>query len=306
MHERVSVVIVGAGPAGIAAGMFLKRAGVEPLLLDEREPGGLLREANLVENYPGFPGGISGRELASLMAHQMEKLGVRLEKGSATKVSPKNGSFVTETETDTYESDAVIIATGTAPKRVEIEGARELEGRRLFYGLASIGTDDIRDKRVLVLGGGDAAFDYAINMSTRGNSVTIVSRSAASCLPLLLERADARGIEISEGCVPERMMESTDGVRVECACGDDKKVFEADIVIVAHGREPRVDMLPPELRKRIDDPGERPPMTGIEGLFVAGDVVRGIHRQAAIAAGDGVLAAMHVEKLLKKRGGVES
>lgn len=306
MHERVSVVIVGGGPAGIAAGMFLKRAGVEPLLLDEREPGGLLWEANLVENYPGFPGGISGRELASLMTQQMEKLGVRLEKRSVTKVSPKNGSFVTETETNTYESDAVIIATGTAPKRVEIEGARELEGRRLFYGLASIETDDIRGKRLLVLGGGDAAFDYAINMSTRGNSVTIVSRSTASCLPLLLERAKARGIEISEGCVSERMMESADGVRVECACGDDKKVFEADMVIVACGREPRVDILPPELRERIDDPGERPPMTGIEGLFVAGDVVRGIHRQTAIAAGDGVLAAMHVEKLLKKRGGVVS
>ncbi|MCJ7489823.1 MAG: FAD-dependent monooxygenase, partial [Thermoplasmata archaeon] len=86
MHERVSVVIVGAGPAGIAAGMFLKRAGVEPLLLEKREPGGLLREANLVENYPGFPGGISGRELASLMTHQMEKLGVRLEKRTVTKV----------------------------------------------------------------------------------------------------------------------------------------------------------------------------------------------------------------------------
>ena len=306
MHERVSVVIVGAGPAGIAAGMFLKRAGVELLLLDEREPGGLLREANLVENYPGFPDGISGRELASLMTQQMEKLGVRLEKRFVTKVSPKDHSFVTETKTDTYESDAVIIATGTAPKKVEMEGAIELEGRRLFYGLASIETDDIRDKRVLILGGGDAAFDYAINMSTRGNSVTIASRSTASCLPLLLERAEARGIEIFEKCVSERMMESTDGVRVECARDDDKKVFEADIVIVAHGREPRVDMLPPELRERIDDSGERPPMTGIEGLFVAGDVVRGIHRQAAIAAGDGVLAAMHVEKLLKKRGGVVS
>jgi len=306
MHEKVSVVIVGAGPAGIAAGMFLKRAGVEPLLLEEREPGGLLRDANLVENYPGFPGGISGKELASLMVHQMEKLGVRLEKGAATKVSPKDHSFVTETETGTYESDAVIIATGTAPKKLEIEGARELEGQRQFYGLSSIGTDDIHGKRVLVLGGGDAAFDYAINMSTRGNSVPIVSRSTASCLPLLLERAEARGIEISEGCNPERMMESTDGVRVECTCDDEKKIFEADIVIVAYGREPRVDMLPPELRERIDDSGEGPPITGIEGLFVAGDVVRGIHRQAAIAAGDGILAAMHVDKLLKKRGGVES
>ncbi|MCJ2533151.1 MAG: NAD(P)/FAD-dependent oxidoreductase [Candidatus Thermoplasmatota archaeon] len=306
MHEKVSVVIVGAGPAGIAAGMFLKRAGVEPLLLEEREPGGLLREANLVENYPGFPGGISGKELASLMVHQMEKLGVRLEIRSVTKISPKGRSFVTETETGTYESDTVIIATGTAPKKLEIEGAGELEGRRLFYGLASIGTDAIRGKRVLVLGGGDAAFDYAINMSTRGNPVAIVSRSTASCLPLLLERAEARGIEVSEGCTPERMTESMDEVVVECACGDEKKIFKADIVTAAYGREPRVDMLPSELRERVDDSGEGPPMTGIEGLFVAGDVVRGIHRQAAIAAGDGILAAMHVEQLLRKRGGVES
>ncbi len=306
MHERVSVVIVGAGPAGIAAGMFLKRAGVEPLLLDEREPGGLLREANLVENYPGFPGGVSGKELASLMVHQMEKLGVRLEKRSVTKISSKDRSFVIETETDTYESDAVIIATGTAPKKAEIEGAGELEGRRLFYGLSSIGTDDVRGKRVLVLGGGDAAFDYAINMSARGNSVAIVSRSTASCLPLLLERAKAGGIEVSEGYVSERMTESTNGVRVECARGDEKKVFETDIVVVAHGREPRIDLLPSELKERIDDSGERPPMTGVQGLFVAGDVVRGIHRQAAIAAGDGVHAAMLVEQLLKRRGGVVS
>ncbi len=305
MHEKMSVIIVGAGPAGIAAGMFLKRAGVELILLDEREPGGLLREANLVENYPGFPGGISGRELASLMVNQMEMLGVRFEKSAVTEVSPKDHSFVVETDTNTYESDAVIIATGTEPKRIEIDGARELEGRRLFYGLSSIGIDDVRGKRVLVLGGGDAAFDYAINMSARENSVTVISRSAASCLPLLLERAEARGVEISEGCASERMVESSDGVAVECICGGGRKVFEADIVIVAHGREPRLDMLSLELRERIDDSGERPPMTGIEGLFVAGDVVRGIHRQAAIAAGDGVLAAMHVEKLLK-RGGVES
>jgi thioredoxin reductase (NADPH) len=306
MHERVSVAIIGAGPAGIAAAIFLKRAGLEPLLLEEREPGGLLREANFVENYPGFPGGIVGRDLADLMVQQMQELGVRLESGSAKRVSLKGRSFVVETGERTYESDAVIVATGTSPKRIDVEGAMGLEGRRLFYRLSSLGADAVKGRRSTVLGGGDAAFDYAINLSERGSSsIRIVARSTGSCLPLLQERARARGIEIIEGCAVIRMMGSNVGVRIECVCGDDEKVLESDLVVVAHGREPRLESLAPELRDSIRDPAERPPLTEVEGLFFAGDVVRGIHRQAAVAAGDGVLAAMHVEKLLKKRRGAE-
>ena len=301
MDERVKVVIVGAGPAGAAAGIFLKRAGIEPLLIEEREPGGLLREANLVENYPGFPNGIVGRDLADLIGRQLSRLDVRTVRTSAKMVSSDGGSYFVDTDEGTVASDAVVIATGTAPRRAVFEGAAELEGERLFYGVSVLHPDDLRGKSVIILGGGDAAFDYAINLSDNGASVTILSRSDPSCLPLLAERARDRDVKLMVGCEVARLERTGEGVSVSYDGGRGELDMTADMVIVAHGRDPRLELLDPALRRRADT--REPPSTGIPGLFFAGDVARGKHRQAAIAAGDGVVAAMMIEQSFKEGDG---
>jgi thioredoxin reductase (NADPH) len=300
VREEVNVVVVGAGPAGSAAAVFLKRAGIEPVLLEESVPGGLLREANLVENYPGFPAGIVGEDLADLIAKQLERLDVRVERRSAVNIEAGGENrFVIRTEGAEYEAHAVVVATGTAPRRIGGDWAGELEGRALFYGLSSLDLDAVEGRRVAVLGGGDAAFDYALNLQARGGSVKVILRTAPTCLPLLLDRAAERGIEVHDGCLVERIDEAGGELKVACA---GEKVFECDLVVVAHGREPRLEALAPDLVESVRSSAELLPETTTDGLYVAGDVVRGRCRQTAIAAGDGVLAAMKVIDFLKERG----
>lgn len=299
MREEVSVVVVGAGPAGCAAAIFLKRAGFEPVLLEESTPGGLLREANLVENYPGFPEGITGRDLADLIREQLARLEIRPRSAHVKAISTDGPVFVVQTDDSEYESKAVIMATGTVPRKLDIPGARELEGRRLFYGLALLDLESLAGKRIVILGGGDAAFDYALNLRAHGNSLVVVTRSTPTCLPLLRERAEERGIEVLGGCVPQSIEESGGEVKVMCP-GD--RDLACDLVVVAHGREPRLEALSAELAELVRASADIHPETAVEGFYVAGDVIRGKYRQTAIAAGDGVLAAMKLIQLLEERG----
>ncbi|UCE45812.1 MAG: NAD(P)/FAD-dependent oxidoreductase [Methanobacteriota archaeon] len=300
MDERVSVVVIGSGPAGAAAGMFLKRAGLEPLLLEEGEPGGLLREANLVENYPGFPEGIVGGDLASLIEMQLKRLQVKLDQTEAINVIVDDDGFLTTTASGRYVSDYVVIATGTSPRRTNIPGAAEIEGRLLHYGVSSLKPKNIVGKRIAVLGGGDAAFDYAINLSGKGGSVTIISRSEPTCLSLLVERARARGVDVITGGNITELSEAANRVAINFEHDGSTSEIISDLIIVAYGREPRLDALDPSLKEGLTV--DRPPVTNIPGLFIAGDVARGMNRQASIAVGDGVLAAMMIQQLLRDGG----
>jgi len=301
MEERVNVVVIGAGPAGAAAAIYLKRAGFDPLLIEEGEPGGLLREANLIENYPGFPNGIVGSELALLIAKQLKHLEVRMKRATVKRVSIFEQSFETETDTDTYISDNLIIASGTRPRKTEIPGTEAVEGSSLFYGVSSLSQEMVWGKRVSILGGGDAAFDYAVNLSDKGGSVKVISRSAPTCLQLLLSRARERGVEVLIGREVVGFADTPDGVAIALESGEGHGEFVADIVIVAFGREPQLEFMDDGLMNMMKT--DNPPETGVLGLFLIGDVARGRNRQAAIAAGDGVLSAMMVERLLDYRGG---
>ena len=303
MDERVKVVVIGAGPAGAASGIFLKRAGLEPLVIEERRVGGLLNEANLVENYPGFPEGISGTDLVALIRAQLSRLDVHVVEDKATSTNITDESFITRTAGGKeYTSPALIVATGTVPKKAVIPGAAAIEGSKLFYEVSSIETKLIQSSRITVLGGGDAAYDYAINLSRRGGRVTIISRSPPSCLKLLKDRAQGLGVEVLQGHVVKEFAETDNHVAVSCESGkgEGRHHHACDLVVVAHGREPRLDAFSPELMGRLSE--ANPPVTGVPGLFIAGDVARGTHRQATIAAGDGVLAAMMVQRFLEERG----
>ena len=298
MDERVKAAIVGAGPAGIAAGVYLQRYGLEPLVLEQGEPGGLLREANLVENYPGFPQGIPGRELVALFARQMDRLGVRVSKACVDRVAAVDDGFAIDTDRGSYEADSVVIASGTAPRRISVPGADTLERMgRLFHGLSMFPFDDLAGAKVAIVGGGDAAFDYSLNLRDRGHEVVVLSRSGPSCLPLLLDRAVEAGVDVRIGADVKRLEEADDGLFAMCAdCS-----IAASAVVVACGREPRLDFVDEGLRSKLAGTVDVP-STAVPGLYVAGDVVRGRNRQASIAVGDGVLAAMMIERSISNRG----
>ncbi len=297
MREETQVIIVGAGPAGIASAIYLRRAGRELMLLEREELGGLLRNANLVENYPGFPKGIRGTDLVNLFSEQLGHLSVKATKAEAKSIELHRGLFQVRTQEDVLASRTLILATGTRPKRLPLKGADGLLGERVFSEVVDMPLGRISGKRVVIIGGGDGAFDYGLNLTGRGAEVTIVSRSEPTCLSLLKARAEASGIGVMDGATVDRLREMDDEVSVSLNDGRDETELRADYILVACGREPNIEVLGKALRSRIGD-GKEIPRTNVQGLFMAGDVVRGAHRQTAIAVGDGVHAAMLADAFL--------
>lgn len=296
MDEMGSVTIVGAGPAGISAAIYLQRAGFEPLLLEEDVPGGLLRRAMVVENYPGFPEGIAATRLADLFCEHLQTLGGSVTKASVDRLSRSDdGTYTVSTSVEEHLSRAVIVATGTKAKIIAIEGLRAAEGHRVFYDLLKLLAIARAREKIVVYGGGDAAFDLGLNLSQRGHEVVILCRSRAHCLPLLRERADQNSIRVVEGRSIVRVMDRK-RFRLEL---EGMETIEADRLLIACGREPRLDILGPSLVGLLMS-GDRTSVTGIPGLYLAGDVVADGRRQVGIAIGSGLTAAMLAEQYLRK------
>jgi thioredoxin reductase (NADPH) len=295
-----NIPVVGGGPAGIAAAVQLKRSGLVPVLFCSGEPGGLLRNANLVENYLGFPGGVTGKELVALFLKQLAEHDISIRREEVLKIGMAGEGdvgYAIRTDSGTTTSPAVIVATGTVPKKAGIPGEDDLPPDRIHYDVADIDTTSIDGGTMLVIGGGDAAFDYALNLGRGGAKVMIAFRADAPiCLPLLMDIASRdESIVVRAGETVDSLEDVHDGVKATI----EGVPLVADGVVVAVGREPNV--------KIIDgySPPPRCPLDmepdGFPGLFLAGDVRWGRYRQATIAAGDGLLAAMKAAEYLGRR-----
>ena len=254
-----------------------------------------------MENYPGFPGGVRGEDLIERMSKQLDSLGVRVTRACVENISLSARAFLVKSDGGMFSARTLIVATGTLP-RSDTLGSRSLLGTKIFNELTEMPLDRIAGKRVIVVGGGDAAFDYALNLLGRGADVIVVSRSKPKCLSLLLARAEAAGAEIVVGANPKSVAGASSGVRLLCQRSDGSVGFTADFVLMACGRVPNLGLLSPALRKKIGKLSIIP-RTNVPGLFVAGDVVRGAHRQTGIAVGDGIRAAMLAEEYLRKGAG---
>jgi thioredoxin reductase len=284
------VLVIGGGPAGLATGVQLTRLGLACCVFEGAAPGGLLHNANLVENYPGFPQGIRGPQLCRRFAQQARRVGVRLIPQAVTELSFWEGVFTAVTPAGTYTSLAAVIATGTQPVRltgVDLPAGREGRVQYEVYPLRRA-----RGRRVVIVGAGDAAFDYALNLG-RKNSVIILNRGTQrKCLPLLWERTQAcPRIEYrSEITVTGLSAGAQGGLTVECSSPTGATYLAADYLLGALGRTPQLDFVAAELLKQA-------PMLEQAGiLHLVGDVKNGIFRQTAIAVGDGILAAMQLHQ----------
>lgn len=288
------VVIIGAGPAGIAASIYLKRAGFEPHVIEKGEIGGLLLNANLVENYPGFPEGIRGRDLVEVFKKQLSRLGIEVTKGQVSKVIPKDGQFIITVDETEIISRSLIVASGTEPKALGIPGESELSGRKLFYEIKDIPPRKKNDTYVII-GGGDAAFDYALNLASEVKSMDIIFRGKhPKCLPLLSERVSAiENIKPHPKILP-KAFEEHDGIITKCISASQEIDFSSDYALIACGRKTKMDFMPELEQVKIDEDGG----CDIPGLFIAGDVRRGKKRQTGIAVGDGIICAMSTAEFL--------
>jgi thioredoxin reductase (NADPH) len=299
MVHRNKVTIIGAGPAGLAAAIYLQRAMLRPQILEKDQPGGLLRNAYWVENYPGFPGGLKGAALADLFVTHAHRLGVSVTRSVVRHVRSQKNCFVIDTSRGRILSSAVIITTGTVPRTLKLSGSEAIAGSRLFYEPTSLPLkQDDRNKRILVIGGGDIAFDYALTLSDWGHDVSIISRSAPTCLALLYSQVQKTRTTIFTECVPEEVIVHPNEILLRCRTKNTQRELSADFILIACGREPNTAVLSPTLKTCYHHISAIP-HTSIPGLYLAGDIVRGSHRQAGIAVGDGIHAAMSAERFVK-------
>lgn len=297
--QHTDTIIIGAGPAGASAAIQLRRSRVRFILLEKGMIGGLTRTANLIENFPilePVPGGVFG----TLLSDQLRSFHIPIRRSEVMRVRCEGDKFLVETQDSAFTSRALIVASGTKPRKARIPGISALGEGRVFYESYRV-PDDGGPARIIVLGGGDAAFDYALCLARKGHRVAIVMRSGnPACLPLLAERARAINcIEIVSGV---RGLELVQGKRQFALRGKSREgaiSLRGDYLLPAFGRDPVLEFLPHKLRcPRAESPrNDRCP-----GLFFAGDVRHGLFRQAAIAAGDGILAAMMVKHFLDGAG----
>jgi len=282
------VAIIGAGPAGLTAALQLKRYGIPALLFEACQVGGLLRNANLVENYPGFPGGISGPDLVRLFQQQAEAIGVQVIHQAVSSLSYGKSTFSLATAEATCNCQIVVIATGTRPLGFEpglIPAEAQARVSAEVYPLL-----EVQGAQIAIVGAGDAAFDYALNLA-RSNSIVILNRSdQVKCLPLLQQRAAVSPhIAYHPQTSLVQVQLAGDGrlaLRLESPTG----VWEctADYLLGALGRRANLDFVSASLQRqasRLEKQG---------CLYRIGDVSNGLYRQTAIAAGQGLLAAMQI------------
>jgi thioredoxin reductase len=287
------VVIIGAGPAGMAAALQLRRHEVAALLLEGDQVGGLLRNANLVENYPGFPQGIRGTELVRLFEDQLQRWSVAVTYERALHIGYDGQRFRVHTNRESYSSRVLVYAAGTRPRELGDPQVPDSVRDRFFFHVAPILDRQGRD--ILIIGAGDAAFDYALNMA-RKNAVIILNRGARTrCLPLLRARvARHEHIEYRQNHRVTALDKNGEGgVLVRYEHQGEAGQMQVDYVIAAIGRGPNLTLLESGLGKAI----KRLQASG--DLCLIGDVRQDRCRQTAIAVGDGVLAAMEIAQHLE-------
>ncbi len=285
--DRKRVIVVGAGPAGIAAAIQLKRCGMEPLVFERAEVGGLIKNANLVENYPGFPEGISGRDLARLLREQCERCGLSIVAGEVLELEYCGDGFVARTAVEELVSYFAIVASGTAPRKMNAgQVAREAE-ERILYETYPIHKVTARD--IAIVGGGDAAFDYALGLAA-GNRVTIIYRGVEpGCVQVLWQRArHAENIRFLDGATVSEVVCEGDGLRLTFRRMDRESSMVVDHLVCAVGRDPLLGFLGPRLK------GELARLARTNRMFLVGDVKNGNQRHVGICVGDGLRAAMDI------------
>ena len=295
----VEVTIIGGGPAGISTAIQLKRFNIGSVLFEKNELGGLVRSAHQIENYPGFPGGITGTDLVERLKKQvfLSDIEVLFEKVEKLTFLEDQNRFLVETNSGLYHSRIVVVASGTEPKTNSLLNSipQDLSQNVLFDIHSILGA---RKKKILILGAGDIAFDYALNLS-RCNEVIILNRSSSiRALPVLTDRVknnpDIHYIEYSQ--IKNIKKGNIKKLLVTFKNGDHLNKNEVDYLVVATGRIPQKDFYTPGLfqkEKKLISQGL---------LYLAGDVKNGLFRQIAISAGNGIKTAMKIDHRMEEIG----
>jgi thioredoxin reductase (NADPH) len=306
--EHARILIVGSGPAGYTAAIYAARAGLEPVVVAGLAFGGQLMITTDVENYPGYPEGVTGPAMMEDLQKQAERFGSRLIFEDATSVDLSARPFRVETDDASFTADSVIVATGASARWLEIES----EQRFVNLGVSACATCDgalYRDKAIAVVGGGDTAMEEALFLTRFGTRVTVIHRRAElRASKIMQQRAlSHEKIDFAWDSEVDEVLgdEFVTGVRLKNVKTGALQELAVEGLFIAIGHQPTTDLFKGQLE--LDGAGyvkvqPGTTRTSLEGVFACGDVSDSIYRQAVTAAGTGCMASIDAERWLAEQG----
>lgn len=301
---KYDLTIIGGGPAGLTAGIYASRARLKTVLLEKGVPGGQIATTDRVENFPGFPEGLGGRELAELLEKQVRNFGLEIKNLTEAKTfRPAEAGYEIETSEGKIYSRTILIATGASPTKLGIEGEKEFTGRGVSYCATCDGAF-FKEKKVMVVGGGDSAIEEALYLARIAAEVTVVHRrDKLRATKILQERAfENPKIKFvwNSHLTKIKGEGKVSSVVVKNKLTEEEQELEMDGVFIYIGLKPNSEWIPKEIA--CDEKGfiltDKNLMTNWKGVFAAGDVRANQLKQAIIAAAEGALAAHLAEKFI--------
>ncbi len=306
--NRHDVIMIGAGPAALSAAIYTTREDIDTLLFEKGVPGGLAAVTDQVDNYPGFPDGIAGLELAGNLQKQAERFGAVIEFGEVTAVHDEGKWKRLETTSGDMYAKALLIATGSDYKKLGIPGEAEYYARGVHYCATCDGAF-YRDKRLVVVGGGNSAVQEAMFLTRFSSHLDLVVRSKLRASEVLQKELQKF---VTDGKITVHLATTTDEIvgdaegKVVKVVGTDKTTgekveIETDGVFIFVGLKPNNEFLGGQLE--TDEIGliktDANLMSSMKGVFVAGDIRSGATMQVASAVGEGATAALKIREFLE-------
>jgi len=306
-------IIIGGGPAGLTAGIYLSRARMNTLLIEKALPGGQAVLTEIIENYPGFPIGIAGPELMQKMEEQAVRFGLKIEYGEAAEVKIKVGKEdkvkIVKINNQEYRTLTIILASGAEASKLEVPGEEELRGRGISY-CATCDAPFFKDQKIVVVGGGDTAIEEALYLTKFAQEVTLIHRrDRLRATKILQERVFSnKKINFAWDSLVTKILgsEKVEGILIKNKKTGEEKEISCQGVFVFVGNIPNSKFLN-ELIK-LDKRGyiltDDNMMTSKEGIYACGDVRKKLLRQVVTACGEGATAAFAAQKYIEELKGV--
>jgi thioredoxin reductase (NADPH) len=303
-EKHVKVLILGSGPAGLSAALYAARAELAPVVLTGMQLGGQAALTHTIENYPGFPEGVGGAQLGELFQKQAEFFGAKVEFDLANAVDFSQRPYKVTTDSGEYTADSIIVTTGASPNKLEIPGEFELTGRGVSYCATCDGWF-FKDKKVVIVGGGDSAFEEALFITRYASSVTLIHRRdefrAGAILQNRAKEHPKMNFILNTVVTEVVGTEKLTTLKLKNVITNEESTFDTDGLFIFIGHTPNSQMFKDKLEMnelgylKVNDKME----TNIPGVFAAGEIADPTFRQVVTSAGMGAAAAIQATRYLE-------
>jgi thioredoxin reductase (NADPH) len=302
--KHVKVLVLGSGPAGYSAALYAARAELQPLVLTGMQLGGQAALTHTIENYPGFPEGVGGAELGELFQKQAERFGATTEFDLANSVDFSQRPFKVTTDNGQYQADTVIVSTGASPNHLEIPGEVEMTGKGVSYCATCDGAF-FKDKKVVVVGGGDSALEEGLFLTRYASQITIIHRRDELRAGAILQKRalEHEKIRFIWNTVVTEVLgeEKVEAIRLKDVKTGEESVLETDGLFIFIGHTPNTQIFEGQLE--LDSLGyiktNEKMETSVPGVFAGGEAADPHFRQVVTSAGMGAAAAIQATRYLE-------